>query len=210
MTETTADLLYPVFTYGVRLRNRLERGESPDFEREQTELLSLLQSRDEAKRSPDYMGNETFLGIRYALACWLDEIFIGELATDWEKRWNANKLETAIFSTNDRYWKFWDQANRARVRAGTDALEGYFLCVQLGFRGRSLEDPDLLRQWTAAARTQIMKPITEEWPRPPEIAPTQRVPPRHGRSRVRKMVLIGSVSLLTLMIAIIISLGLAQ
>jgi type VI secretion system protein ImpK len=210
MTDTTADLFYPVVSYGVRLRDQLDRGESPDFDKEQTELLSLLQSREEAKRSADYMGDGNFLGIRYALACWLDEIFIGELTSEWAKRWDNRKLETAIFNTNERYSKFWDQANRARVRAGTDALEGYFLCVMLGFRGRALDEPDLLATWTEGARRQISNSENLAWPKPPEITPVQRVPPRHGRDRMRKMVLIGSVSLLSLMVAIIISLGLSR
>ena len=35
-----------------------------------------------------------FLGVRYALACWLDDIFI--LDSVWREQWNANKMEYAL------------------------------------------------------------------------------------------------------------------
>jgi type VI secretion system protein ImpK len=210
MNESTANLVYPVLTYGVQLRNRLDRGESPDFEVEQGHLLSLLQSEGEGGRLADYRGDGVFLGIRFALACWLDEIFIHELESPWEKRWNERKLETTLFGTTDRFWKFWEQAERARVRPGGDAIEAYFLCVMLGFRGQYIEEPDMLREWTEAIRAQVSRAVAQKWSPPPALDPTTHVPPRRGRDRLRKMILIGSVSLLSLIIAIITSMRLSQ
>jgi type VI secretion system protein ImpK len=208
MTEETATVFYPVVTQGLRLKDRLDRGDTPEFDKERNELSRLLTPML-AQASPDYLGDNTFLGIRYALACWLDEILIGGLKTDWERRWNEKKLETETFNTNQRFWKFWEQAQNARVRAGIDALEAYFLCIMLGFRGKALEDPGILRQWTDEARRQISKDF-KPFRRPPErvsseMDPKKRLPPRRGRDRVQRMVLIGSVSLLFLMITIILS-----
>src|SRR6266446_4029510 len=111
MREEIANLVHPVLTYGLRLKDRLERGEALDFDAEQAALKGLLLGELEAKRVPEFGGQSAdsasmarmsmggrrnpdhFLGIRYALACWLDELFI--LDSPWERAWNERKLEEA-------------------------------------------------------------------------------------------------------------------
>src|SRR4051812_34464911 len=131
MREEIANIVHPVLARGLGLRDRLLRGVEPAFEEEQATLLSLLLTESEARRWPDYGGDATgtapFLGARYALACWLDEIII--LDTSWSQRWNEHKMEVRLYATNDRAWKFWDQARLAAGRTGADALEAYFHCV---------------------------------------------------------------------------------
>src|SRR5262245_6770081 len=106
MRKEIADLVYPVFSYALRVKEQLARGESPSLSREQAALKGLLKSDNEARRWSDYSGEHSvstsvagrgssaFLGIRYALVCWLDEIFI--LDSPWRQEWNENKLETAL------------------------------------------------------------------------------------------------------------------
>src|SRR5262245_55589884 len=127
MREELANLVYPVLSRALAIKERLDRGESPEIDVEQAALKGFLQSDAEARRVPDYGGEvemdairgvalfegetrrkEIFLGVRYALTCWLDELFI--LDTKWEKEWNEQKLEMALYGTNDRAWKFWEQA----------------------------------------------------------------------------------------------------
>src|SRR5947209_13972033 len=116
----------------------------------------MLLTESEARRHPDFGGEgerpaqtpaseaapagRPFLGVRYALACWLDELLI--LNSPWSAAWNERKLEAALYGTNDRAWKFWEQAELAAARPTTDALEGFFLCVVLGFRGELGLEPE--------------------------------------------------------------------
>src|SRR5689334_23242194 len=103
MREEIANVVHPVLARGLRLRERLLRGENPSFEAEQSALVGLLRGDDEARRWPDYGGEDAprpgtaseqstggpFLGARYALACWLDELFV--LDSPWSERWNEHK-----------------------------------------------------------------------------------------------------------------------
>jgi type VI secretion system protein ImpK len=219
MRAEIANIVYPVFSAGLRLKERLDAGEEPVFDSEQSALLGLLQA-GARERSPvvlsEFAGEgaeepagelavpfedsarraERFLGIRYALACWLDEVFV--LDSPWSARWNERKLEGTLFGTNDRAWKFWEQARLAATRPGSEALEAFFLCVVLGFRGEMAEQTERLRAWVAGTRTQISRGQAREWAAPPEIEPPTAVPPLRGRQRLQRMALVAGLCLLGL------------
>src|SRR5436309_10046794 len=94
MQEDLANLVHPILHYGLDLKQRLERGEAPSLDLEQAALKNLLGTELEAAQFPEYGGDSnqsfgaaiegrgmpavpnTFLGARYALTCWLDELFI--------------------------------------------------------------------------------------------------------------------------------------
>jgi type VI secretion system protein ImpK len=206
MQESIAQLVHPVFAYGLRLKESLARGEEPAFEIEQAALKGLLLSEIEARRWADFggdgdgsgrgRGEQAFLGIRYALVCWLDEIFIAD--SPWSTRWNERKLEVALYGTNDRAWKFWEQAKLSEARAGRDAIEVFFLCVMLGFRGELADQPERLSGWVAAARTQLGRAKGHDWVAPPELEPPSNVPPLTGRARLSRMAVSGAVLLMVL------------
>src|SRR4051794_28497599 len=159
MRKEIADLVYPVINYALQLKRRVDRGEDVSLSHEQAQLKGLLKGEAAARRWPEYAGDapaggfddsgrgstEYFLGIRYALACWLDEIFI--LDSPWKAEWNERSLETALDGHRDRAWKFWAQTRKAEARPEKDALEVFFLCVMLGFRGGLRDGPDALRTW---------------------------------------------------------------
>jgi type VI secretion system protein ImpK len=211
MQEETANLVHPVLNYGLALRDRLEKGDTLNIEIEQSTLKSMLLSDVEALRWPEY-GGETlretrsrgdespvetrFLGIRYALTCWLDELFI--LYSPWENAWTERKLEAALYGTNDRAWKFWDQARKADTRPNLDALEALFLCVMLGFRGEMIEAPDRLKDWVATTQARLAQQHLTDWQGPPELEPATNVPPLRARERLQRMVLAGGLTLLLL------------
>lgn len=201
MNEELANLVHPILSYGLDLKDRLDRGESPSLELEQAALKSLLLSDLEASRWIEYggevdadslaaireadhsgMGDDYFLGVRYALTCWLDELFI--LHSPWETQWNERKLELALYGTNDRAWRFWRQAGLAEGRPNADALEVYFLCVMLGFRGEMIDNPVQLRNWCKATQSKISLKGTH-WPHPPEVQPPTNVPPLSAAERFR-------------------------
>jgi type VI secretion system protein ImpK len=213
MREETANLVYPVLTKGLGLKERLASGEPPDFRTAQKELQGLLLADTQAARWPDFGGEQPgpgagfgrgadagaggadrFLGIRYALACWLDEIMIAD--TPWKVEWTDNTLEQALYGTRDRAWKFWYQADRAAREGRTDALEAFFLCAMLGFRGEYQDRSDELRAKLKEFQDQIDAGQAREWPGPVGGQPASYVPPLQGEQRKQKMLVYAIASLL--------------
>jgi type VI secretion system protein ImpK len=212
MRDELASVVYPVLSHGVRLKERLDRGDELVFEDEQTTLKKLLKSPSESRKWADYGGQEfseadlgraggtanIFLGCRYALVCWLDEIFIGDKPgeTPWSDRWREQSLEAALyFNMRDRAYLFWEQVRLAESRQETDALEVFYLCVVLGFRGELHDNADKLRTWRDAAEGQISRGQPGKWPAPQELQPTTNVPPLRGRERLRRVMMAAGVLL---------------
>ena len=211
MTPQFSNLVYPVITYALELKDRLGRGESADLETEQRELLNRLTSEAEGRRQTDYAGDgQHYLGVRYALACWLDELFI--VHSPWSDRWNDRKLEVALYGTNDRAWKFWDQADLVLRRPNTpkiahppglDAVEAFFLCVVLGFRGKHLNTPAKTREYVDDMRTQVSR--TSAWQSPRDTGVETNVEPLTGRASLRRtFLLFGGLSMFVTLILLVI------
>lgn len=193
MRPEVARVVYPVLDYGLRLKERRAHGEEPDLEAEQAVLKGLLNA-DAGHQWPDYWGDanpdraseDAFLGIRYALTCWLDEILIDK--SPWGVQWDNSKLEWALFRLQDRGWRFRLQAAKAEARQAIDAVEAFMLCIMLGFRGDWLENRDDLQAWVNANQTRIARYQEEQWPAPPAL-PVKRadVRPLRGWERFQKM-----------------------
>jgi type VI secretion system protein ImpK len=197
MREEIAELVHPVVAQALDLRARLDRGERPDFAAEQAELRALLKTQNEAQRWPEYAGDgERFLGIRYALTCWADEVLID---SPWEREWNERKLEEQLYFTNDRAFRFWQQADVAQARSGTDALEVFYLCVMLGFRGEGPPPPQTVAGWRDAVEEQLTRAQSKSWAGPQELQPDVYSAPRRGRDRLR-LTLVALVALLGVLI----------
>lgn len=218
MQQELAELVQPVIAFGLRLKERLRRGEPLVLETEQAVLKGLLLSDVEARQLVDFGGERrhgaerssddpasegsgsSFFGVRYALVCWLDEMFI--LDSSWESKWNERKLEVALYGSNDRAWKFWDQAIQAESRPGSDALEVFFLCVMLGFRGQLAERPDRLKSWVASTKSRILGSLRTSWDFPPELDPPIHVPPLHGAEKFQAMVFRSACIILVLLMGV--------
>jgi type VI secretion system protein ImpK len=215
MQEAVADQVFPVLLRALELKERLEAGEELNFDLEHAALQGMLLADVEARRfgdgeaeptrpaagweravdAPGTTGAKLALGVRYALACWLDEFFIN--FSPWAHLWNERKLETALYASNDRAWKFWEQSRQAERRADMDQLELYFLCAMLGFRGDRHDDPAALLAWAEAARSQHGRRPGRVWPPPPEQEPPTSVPPLRARQRLRRALIVtGAVVLL--------------
>lgn len=205
MREQLADIVYPVVAYALQLRERVQRGEQLDMSSEQTRLRSLLNAPSPAQTSEDYTGDadQNFLGIRYALTCWLDELFI--LHSRWGDQWNNAKLEELIYRTNPQGgWKFWQQAKLAQTRSSLDALEVFYLCVMLGFRGEGPQE-ETVQAWQNAMEDLVLSGQQQVWPDlPQELKPESNAPPRRGRERLRSAMLLLFVFLAPLIPLIII------
>ena len=125
---------------------------------------------------------------------------MGILDSVWEPQWNANKMETALYRLNKRSTEFWEQAQRSQTRPTRDALEVYYLCVMLGFRGKMIERPIELNAWRDAVQTQITEPEEREY-RPPQglvVPPTVNttlVGTRHMQTWLKRLTFVGAVVL---------------
>jgi type VI secretion system protein ImpK len=197
MRGEIADLVHNVIQAGLRLRQRLDdEGERPSLAAEQATLTAkLLES--EGQRWPDYTGDpgydaagggDRFLGGKYALTCWLDEIFTLDVKDeDWRKEWNERTLEQALFRSRVRASAFWAQAKRAEGRPGADALEIFYLCVMLGFRGNLRGRPEQLTIWRAVVERRVGEGQGTEWPAPEGRELVTDAPPLRGWERLRRV-----------------------
>jgi type VI secretion system protein ImpK len=185
-----ADLVGPIFRQGLRIKERLRRGEKLNFAAEQAVLKQLFKMP-----TPVDLPDTAFLGARYPVACWLDEVFIEEKDSPWRQEWNENKIEFAQFHRALRFDLFWDQATLAEGEGNIDALEVFYLCVMLGFRGRLRDDHKRLLDWRESVEHMIGQGRATEWPeKPPEVPlPPTDVPPLRGGERLRWLLLSYSV-----------------
>ena len=192
MREEIAALVLPVFRAGIDIKEGLRLWPRDfQFSESRTKLLGLLQEpvRHELRGevmgdvlSPEMLGStainarvDIFLGIRYALACWLDDIFI--LDSVWRDAWNENKMETTLFGgMNICAEKFWQQAQLAKTRTTRDALEVYYLCVMLGFRGELHGKPVELQKWRETVQAQIIGGEGRAYTPPPGLKIPPNVP----------------------------------
>jgi type VI secretion system protein ImpK len=206
MTKTLRNIIQPVIMAALDLKDRVDRGEPVNMENEQARLRALLQSDIEAKRLVEYGGDGmNYLGARYALVAWIDELFI--LYTSLGDQWRKRSMEVDVYGgTANRAGRFWEQAEMAQKgkSASLDAIEVYFLCVMLGFRGRLLNDPAKLKAWVDAVGAQVSS--AQEWSVPNDLGVTTNVAPLLGRDLFRRRLLArgGLVALLLLAIIIII------
>lgn len=210
MQDKIARQVHLVFGHGLELKERLERGEQPSFEAEQAKLRGLLLAGDSDLRyQTDYAGeaagqgsssqsvrtsqgalrgSEPFLGIRYALACWLDEIFVLDTSGPWSSRWEASMMEVNLYGgSSQRGWRFWEQAKKAEARPGTDALEVFLWCVMLGFKGEPSAGGVNLAQWVENVRKRVLTGYALEFQQPPEKDPPTFVPVLRGKDRFGSM-----------------------
>jgi type VI secretion system protein ImpK len=192
MRKETAELVYPIFRHGLRLKERLGRGEKFNMRNEQAELKRLFRFSDGA--SPGGESADAFLGVRYPLACWLDEIFIVDPDSPWKAEWRDETIEFSLFRKRDRAHLFWEQVRQAEARADTDALEVFYLCVMLGFRGDLRDNANALLDWRDTVEGRIAQGRPTEWTdKPPELTlPETNVPPLRASERLRWVLLTGA------------------
>ncbi len=196
MRPEILSLVHRILGQGLRLRSLLRLHREPDekfLEQEHTRLRALLSMADNALQFPDYAGDRPlgesdryFLGVRYALTCWADEVVTRD-APEWVERWWLDKqLEALLFNRVDKSYLFWEQANLAEGRSEIDALEGYYLCVMLGFRGHYRDKPGEIEQWRARVEPRIVQALNEPWPAPNSRPPPKDYEPHLGRERFQR------------------------
>jgi type VI secretion system protein ImpK len=186
--EEVARVVYPVLGLGLSYVERLRQGKHSSLEAAQADLKGRLHLAP-GERIDSGDSQHEYLGIRYALVCWLDELFI--VYSPWKELWNPKALEPALYESRDRAHIFWEQAGMASTRSDADAMEVFYLCMLLGFRGDLRDDPDRLAEWRDRFETQLRVRKGGTWPDTPPEQPLPRtnVPPLRARERLRWLML---------------------
>jgi type VI secretion system protein ImpK len=204
MTPEFALAVDPIFLHVLELLERIERNETPSAKDERSRVRSQI-DRAEAMlgRKPDWEL------AKYALVSWIDDLLI-EAPWDGRQWWEENALEVELFNSRDAFSKFYVQAEEAQKLTKKDALEVYYVCVVLGFRG-------LYRDSNAEAELLGLPASLEEWARKTAMAinlglgrppitvnsrPGEGAPPLEGRFNLVGMSIVAVIlTAVTLMFA---------
>lgn len=182
MTPEFAAAVDSVFRQVLDLLDLIAAGEEFDPHQVQQEILDRLEQADAAAGA-----TRDWDLARYALVAWVDEVL---LDTDWSGRdwWSNNVLEVELFRTRECSTRFYELAEQARGLPGSQALEVFYDCVVLGFRGmyRSPETAqtaggrpsESLEAWLRRTALALARRDTVE---PPLAALPSGAPPRTAR-----------------------------
>ena len=96
---------------------------------------------------------------RFALVAFTDETILG---SDWEYRddWQAEPLQLKLYNSYNAGEEFFTRLNQLRLhtRENADALELYYLCLSLGFKGKfQLHSPEQVRRITEELYNDLPK-----------------------------------------------------
>jgi type VI secretion system protein ImpK len=160
MTPNFAQAVDPIYLYVLALLDRISRSAKIKVHDERANIRNLI---DEAEARLGF-GSEWELA-KYALVSWVDEMLV---ETDWEGRewWGNNVLEIELFNSRERNETFFIKARKASTITGRDALEVFYVCVILGFRGL-YQDPS---SGAAVAQTLDLPTELNEWARQTALA----------------------------------------
>jgi type VI secretion system protein ImpK len=160
MTPKFAQAIDPVMLHVLGLLERIAREEHPSPPDERLRIRALI---DQAEALIG--ASEQWQLAKYALASWTDEMLVD---APWDGRdwWSNNVLEMELFSTRECYDRFYVLAKGAGSLPNRDALEVFYICVVLGFRGL-YRDPDFSR---TTIQTLGLPPDVESWARQASMA----------------------------------------
>ncbi len=161
MTPNFAQAVDPIFMYTLALLDRIGRAAKPIPQEERARIRALI---DDAEAR---LGSMTEWELaKYAMVSWIDEMLIDAF---WDGRewWSNNILEIELFNSRQCHELFFLKAQQASALSGRDALEVFYVCVILGFRGlyhdantsamvaQSLNLPTDLNQWARQTTLSI-------------------------------------------------------
>jgi type VI secretion system protein ImpK len=130
MTPEFARAVDPVFLRVLNLLERIGRDEELSADNERRDILGYL---DQAE---GHLGQRREWELaKYALVSWIDEVLI---EAPWRHRgwWKENTLEWEKFKSGECSEQFFVRAKEAHsLSPPRDALEVFYICVVLGFRG---------------------------------------------------------------------------
>jgi type VI secretion system protein ImpK len=155
MTPKYAQAIDPVMLHVLGLLDRISREERPSPPDERLRIRTLIDQAEALLGA-----NEQWQLGKYAVVAWTDEMLVD---APWDGRdwWSNNVLEVELFSSRECYDRFYILAKEAGTLANRDALEVFYICVVLGFRGL-YRDPEFSR---STIQTLGLPPDVESWAR---------------------------------------------
>lgn len=138
MTPQFALAVDPVFLHMLKMLDSISAGRNIAAREERIRINALLAEADARLGS----NREWGLG-RYGLISWIDEMLV-EAPWDGREWWSNNVLEVELYNTRNCYEMFFVKAKEASTHSQRDALEVFYVCVILGFRG-FYDDPEMAR-----------------------------------------------------------------
>lgn len=185
--------MYRVLSQGLSYHARMRRPNPPSLDYAQADLRARIPVPSNVGDGTPETEPQPYYGQSYALVAWLDELFIGE-GSPWRDEWRRTAFEPSFFKIALRAREFWRQATMASERKDRAALEAFYLCMLLGFRGEFREDPtdsaeqaglktQRLQEWRDRFEKELGLKEPARWdkdpPRRPE--PMTDVPPLTAR-----------------------------
>lgn len=131
MTPKFAQYLDPVFMCVIESLKSINSAVTPSAEHVRRVINEEIQKAEDGLRE-----DKSWRQAKYALVCWIDEL-LGN-ATNWpgHVRWQSNTLEWDHFQKAEANEHFYVVAAEVADHPGIDdALETFYVCFMLGFRG---------------------------------------------------------------------------
>jgi type VI secretion system protein ImpK len=176
MTPEFAAAFDPVFQHVLGVLDRISRNESLSATDVRRSILDRLRQTDDHSAA-----HEEWDLARFAVVAWIDEMLV-EAPWDGRQWWKENVLTFELFRTRERATLFFARAKQALATPGRDALEVFYVCVVLGFRGMyrdpasqssagELDLPPDLDSWARQTARSIQlgqgRPAIHDTPRAP-------------------------------------------
>jgi type VI secretion system protein ImpK len=186
MTPPFAKAVDPIFMRVLGLLDRIEQHQPASAQDERVVLRGLLDQAEAALGQ-----TKDWELAKHALVYWIDEVLI-ETPWDGQSYWEQNPFEVELFGIREAWSQFYYKAREAASLSKKDAIEVFYVCVVLGFRGLYREgDP-------AAAEAHGLPPSLEEWAKQASLAvlksprpslqggghPGDGAPPLEGQQRL--------------------------
>ncbi|MCA9185278.1 MAG: DotU family type IV/VI secretion system protein [Pirellulaceae bacterium] len=129
MTPKLAQAVDPIFIHVLDLLEKIKGDAQPSPQEERLRVRALI---DQAEAIVG--GGPEWELSKYALVSWIDEMLVD---TPWNGRewWANNVMEVELFNTRACSEEFFLKAQQASALSNRDALEVFYVCVVLGFRG---------------------------------------------------------------------------
>jgi type VI secretion system protein ImpK len=208
MTPEFSEAVDPIFVHVLGLLDRISRDEGPSAEDERERIKGWIdQAENKLGKAKEWQL------AKYAVVAWIDEVLID---APWEHQewWTNNVLERQYFGQRTAFHQFYTKAAEASSLPNKDALEVFYVCVVLGFRGM-YRDPGTALQYaqqmglpadleTWANRTGTGIQLGQHLPRlDPLEQPGKGAPPLDG-----PFLLMGSVMVAGVLVALNVALWL--
>jgi len=129
MTPQFSQAVDPIFLYVLDLLDRIDGHFPLSVHDERIRLRALLDQAEAILGA----GEQWDLA-KYAIVSWIDEMMV---KVEWPHRewWSNNVMEVELFNSRLCFEQFYIRAQQASSLTKRDALEVFYVCAVLGFRG---------------------------------------------------------------------------